>query len=113
MKMTILLAICVAVALVGVVAFFPVQIGCCRTCLADVRPCLHPEGAVPHSHDLVSGYVYPYGLFWWGSLLMGTVGVVLLHRQVSGEAKKGHRFGGWLLIGSSGGKTEKTEEVSS
>ncbi|OGG48478.1 MAG: hypothetical protein A3F84_16310 [Candidatus Handelsmanbacteria bacterium RIFCSPLOWO2_12_FULL_64_10] len=89
MKMTVLLVICVAVALVGVVVFFPVKIGCCRTCLVDLRPCLHPEGTTSHSHDLVNGYIYPYGLLWWGSLLMGTVGTVLLHRHFKGETKKG------------------------
>jgi hypothetical protein len=93
MKITVLLVICVAVALVGVVAFFPMKIGCCRTCLGDLRKCSHPEGAVPHPHDLVNGYVYPYGLLWWGSLLMGTVGTVLLHRHLRGDVKKGPERG--------------------
>ena len=89
MKETILLTICVSLALVGAVVFFPTQIGCCRTCLADLRPCLHPNGTTFHSHELVIGYVYPYGLLWWGSLLIGTVGTVLLRRHLKADAKKG------------------------
>lgn len=93
MKMTVLLAICVSVALAGAVIFFPTQIGCCRTCIADIRPCLHPEGASHPTANLLNGYVYPYGLLWWGSLLMGVVGIVLLHRRHKGAVKNGSERG--------------------
>ena len=53
----------------GGIFFFPMNIENQYTCL--YHRLFSPEHSYTHSHyDLVSHYVAPFGLLWWGSLFL-------------------------------------------
>lgn len=66
----IFLLIGMAVAVAGVVLFFPFNFSGEHTCLLDHIVHAVANGDTPHAHpgELLGRYLIPYGLLWWSSI---------------------------------------------
>ena len=74
----ILLVLALCLGIVGAVAFCPMKLSHGRTCPVD-------PGEYGHAIDpraATARYVYPYGVLWWGSLLLGFMGAYGIVRRI-------------------------------
>ncbi|MCK6619719.1 MAG: hypothetical protein HUU32_04545 [Calditrichaceae bacterium] len=94
-KKNILLLV-LAAGIAGAVLFFPVNINNQYTCL--YHRLFSPGHSYTHStgddisqtqkEDLLNRYLSPFGLLWWGSLLITALSIYGLRRQAPGNANK-------------------------
>lgn len=91
-----ILLLLLAAGIAGAVLFFPVNINNKYTCL--YHRLFSPGHSYPHAagadisqtqkEDLLHRYLSPFGLLWWGSLLLTALSIYSLKRQASLNASK-------------------------
>ena len=73
------IALIVGIGILGTIFFFPVNIHNQYTCL--YHRLVSPEHSYSHSiDDILQEYISPFGLLWWGSLLLMAFGIFLWRR---------------------------------
>jgi len=95
-KITIVILLLLGMGILGVVVFFPVNINNQYTCL--YHRLFSPEHSYPHTSGvnitsiqkeiLLNRYLTPFGLLWWGSLLLTALSIYGLKRQASKNDNK-------------------------
>lgn len=77
-----------ALALAGMILFFPINVSGEHTCLLDYIVHAAATGSdanAPHTHpsELLGHYLIPYGLLWWLSILVVVVVAVEWKRRAA------------------------------
>ena len=80
------IALIVGIGILGTIFFFPVNIHNQYTCL--YHRLVSPEHSYSHSiDDILQEYISPFGLLWWGSLLLTAFGIYLWRRAAVSRSK--------------------------
>lgn len=70
------IALLLGIGILGTVFFFPINMNNQYTCL--YHRMVSPGHSYPHHPiDILQEYVTPFGLLWWGSLLLTALGIYL------------------------------------
>ncbi|OGC07431.1 hypothetical protein A2V82_10690 [candidate division KSB1 bacterium RBG_16_48_16] len=86
------LYIVLGVSIIGFVVFFPFKVDDDNCCLGEAMSAAHPAHQQNHAHEnmeqhkrdyhhLARQYVFPYGLLWWASILLGYWSVSRLYKE--------------------------------